>query len=385
MNAIVGTTKSKAFADFLRDQIKRGVYKPTEKLPSIRAFAKQYALNKSSVNLAIANLATEGLLVSRVGKGTVVLKPNARKSLNMIGYLFDSGISPEYPSIAFQIKHLTRIFGANGYSLVTVEYPAVGPVCDRPDFQEKIRNRFFAGVIAYTTVALEDIVFLKKHQVPLVIVGEDSHDEHTASVCADVFEAGMSLANHLVRLGHRQIALLAGPAGNKGGQFLEFGYRAVMAKYDLTYPPEYIITGPWGEQSGVILANHIVSLKERPTAIIIAEEIMALGVMKQLLALGYRIPEDFALAGIGDRLPVSVYPVPLTVSDTDEQSQILKAADLLIALMLNQNPAMRITLRSKLVVRQSCGAAARSGEAGAVIRHRADQTEQDQHAAPSQT
>lgn len=359
MNAILGTTKSKELQHFLREQIKQGVYKPADKIPSIRAFAQKYALNKTTVNLAIANLAAEGLLVSQVGKGTLVVKPNKPNSPKIIGYIFDSGISPEYPSIALHIKHLTKTFAENHYSLVADEYPAVGGMCENPDFQEKIRNHFFSGVIAYTSVSLEDIVFLKKHHVPLVIVGEESNDEHTASVCADMFEAGMSLTNHLVKLGHKKIALLTGPAGNKAGELMELGCRAVMVKHDLAYSAEYVMAGPWGEDGGGILAGQIVSLKERPTAIITAEEIMALGVMKKLLALGYRIPEDFSVAGLADRLPVSAYPVPLTVSDTDEQSQIIKAAELLAELMRKNNPNMKIKLCPKLIVRQSCGGAQR--------------------------
>ena len=353
---ILGTSKSKEFRDFLRDQVRQGVYKPGDKIPTVREFAGKYAINKTTVNSAVLNLATEGLLASYPGKGTFVVKPQ-KKSANIIGYIFDSGISREYPSIAFHIKHLTRKFAEDHYSLVADEYPAEGGLCENPGFQEKIRNRFFSGLIAYTSVSLEDIVFLKKHHVPLVIVGEESNDEHTASVCADGFEAVMSLTNHLVKLGHKKIALLIGPAGNKAGELLELGYRAVMAKHDLSYPAEYVMAGPWGEDGGGMLADQIVNLQEKPTAIITAEEIMALGVMKRLLARGHRIPEDFALAGIADRLPVSAYPVPLTVSDTDEQVQILKAADLLTCLMRKNNPDMKlkIKLKPKLIVRQSCG------------------------------
>jgi len=361
MKAILGITKSKEFSDFLREQIKLGVYKSGDKIPSVRAFAEKYALNKTTVNVAIANLAAAGFLVSQTGKGTFVVKPRKQKVTNIIGYIFDPGISREYPSIAFHIKHLAKKIAASHYSLVADEYPAAGGMCDNPDFQEKIRNHFFSGLIAYTPVSLEDIVFLKKHHVPLVLVGEESNDDHTASVCADIFEAGMLLTDHLVKLGHKKIALLTGPAGNKAGELLELGYRAVMAKHDLTYPAEYVMAGPWGDESGGILAGQIVGLKEKPTAIIAAEEIMALGVMKRLLALGHRIPEDFAVVGLDDRLPVSAYPVPLTVSDIDEQTQILKAADLLADLMRKDSSDIKdikIKLKPKLIVRQSCGGSA---------------------------
>lgn len=355
MKKILGTSKSKEFRDFLSDQIRQGVYKSGDKIPTVREFAGKHAINKTTVNSAVLNLATKGLLVSYTGKGTFVVKPPKQKSMNIIGYIFDNGISREYPSVAFHIKHLTRKLAASHYSLVADEYPAGNGLCENHDFQEKIRTHFFSGLIAYTSVSLEDIVFLKKHHVPLVMVGEESNDEHTATVCADSFEATMLLMNYLVKLGHKKIALLIGPAGSKGGELLEHGYRAVMAKYDLSYPAEYVLTGPWGEASGGILADQIVNLKEKPTAIITAEEIMALGVMKRLLALGHRIPEDFSIAGMANRLPVSAYPVALTVSDTDEQSQILKAVDLLMDLMRGNNPDIKIKLKPKLIVRQSCG------------------------------
>jgi len=420
MKKILGTSKSKEFRDFMRDQIKQGVYKPGDRIPPVRAFAGKYAINKTTVNSAILSLATEGLLVSYPGKGTFVVKPKKQKSTNIIGYIFDSGASREYPSIAFHIRHLTRKLAANHYSLVADEYPAEGGICENPDFQEKIRSHFFSGLIAYTSLSVEDIVFLKQNHVPLVIVGDESNDENTASVCADMFEAGMMLTEHLVNLGHKKIALLTGPAGNRAGELLALGYRAVMEKYDLrhgnfyvaqqvgrgvpaepsdvparnaTHPPATLarsdcglgsvaggraahpegspyrskaekscrlwrpclIPGPWGEESGGISAEQIVNLKERPTAVIAVEEIMALGVMKKLLALGYRVPKDFAVVGMGNRLPVSAYPVPLTVSDTDEEAQIMNAADLLEDLIQGKNVSKKIKLSPKLIVRQSCG------------------------------
>ena len=339
----------------MRDQIKEGKYKPGDKIPTVREFAGKYALNKTTVNSAILNLATEGLIVSYPGRGTFVVKPKKEKKPAIIGYIFDSGVSREYPSVAFHIRRLTRKFAAKHYSLVADEYPAEGGICENHDFQEKIRNHFFSGLIAYTLLNVEDIVFLKKNHVPLVIVGEEANDGNTASVCADMFEAGMMLTEHLIKLGHKKIVLLTGPEGNKAGELLELGYRAVMMKHGLLYPTEYVVHGPWGEESGQNLAEQILDLKARPTAIITAEEIMALGVMRKFLEKGYRVPEDFSIAGLGDRMPVSVYPVPLTVSDTDEEAQILKAADLLMDLMQGKDVNKKIKLMPKLIARQSSG------------------------------
>ena len=82
---------------------------------------------------------------------------------------------------------------------------------------------------------------------------------------------------------------------------------------------------------------------------------MALGLMRKLLERGCRIPDDFAIAAMGDRLPISAYPVPLTVSDTDEEAQILKAADLLEDLIRGRDVNKKIKLNPKLIVRQSSG------------------------------
>ena len=374
---------TKEFRDFLRDQLRQGKYKAGEKIPTVREFAGKYSLNKTTVNSAILNLATEGLLVSHPGRGTFVTKSRKRQAPKLIGYIFDAGISRDYPSVAFHIKHLTRKFSGSHYSIVADEYPTEGGICENPVFQKKVSDGFFAGLIAYTPLSLEDLVFLRKQNMPVVIVGDEANDAQTASVCADMFEAGMMLTEHLVKLGHKKIALLTGPEGNRAGELVGFGYRAVMAKYELnsirkcrpegdvrlecsggprapravnlSSPAAYILPSPWGEASGQKLAEQILGLKEKPTAMIAAEEIMALGVMRKLLERGCRIPDDFAIAAMGDRLPISAYPVPLTVSDTDEEAQILKAADLLEDLIRGRDVNKKIKLNPKLIVRQSSG------------------------------
>ena len=414
MKAILGTSKAKEFREFLRDQIRQGKYKAGEKIPTVREFAEKYSLNKTTVNSAVLNLAAEGLLVSYAGKGTFVTRPRKKQGPKLIGYIFDAGISREYPSVAFHIRNLTRELSGSNYSLVADEYPADGGMCGNPEFQKKVKDGFFAGLIAYTPLSLEDLVFLRKQNMPVVIVGDEANDAQTASVCADMFEAGMMLTEHLVKLGHKKIALLTGPEGNRAGELVGLGYRAVMAKYELNsgglkavrkrrpacppmpepgsdrpgsaarevdvhlqrYPrpggpgaprtavagrpnlfssASCLIPGPWGEASGQKLAEQILDLKEKPTAIIAAEEIMALGLMRKILERGCRIPDDFAIAAMGDRLPVSTYPVPLTVSDTDEEAQIVKAAGLLLDLIQGKEVNRKMKLPPKLIVRQSSG------------------------------
>ena len=165
---------------------------------------------------------------------------------------------------------------------------------------------------------------------------------------ADYFEA----TEHLIKLGHEQIGFIgedwseSSPVSAKGK-----GYLLAMQQHGLT--PKRIPVSDIFAESGYRQGKE---LGGRFTALICRDDYMAIGVCKGLQESGIRIPEDVAVVGSGD-IDVAAYVTPsLTTLVTPYEAVARAAMDLMLEQLEGRNTPRQITLKSHLVVRESCGA-----------------------------
>lgn len=124
----------------------------------------------------------------------------------------------------------------------------------------------------------------------------------------------VALIEHLLELGHRRIGIVAPASPKLASQTRVLGYRRALLAAGITPDPALEVRGDFTFASGAAAATQLMALPQRPTAIFAASDDMALGVMAEAQRLGYRIPDDLAVAGFDDS-PQSrlVYPALTTV------------------------------------------------------------------------
>jgi DNA-binding LacI/PurR family transcriptional regulator len=112
-------------------------------------------------------------------------------------------------------------------------------------------------------------------------------------------KSGAQLATqHLVDLGHRRIAHIAGPANRMTGIHRRQGYEAALAAAGIPLQPSLVATGDYCFTSGARLMRQL--WRERPTAVFVAGDAMALGALRALSHLGVRVPDDLSLVAFGN-------------------------------------------------------------------------------------
>ncbi|MYC13752.1 MAG: LacI family transcriptional regulator [Gemmatimonadetes bacterium] len=165
---------------------------------------------------------------------------------------------------------------------------------------------------------------------------------------ADYFEA----TEHLIKLGHEQIGFIgedwseSSPVSAKGK-----GYLLAMQQHGLT--PKRIPVSDIFAESGYRQGKE---LGGRFTALICRDDYTAIGVCKGLQESGIRIPADVAVVSSGD-IDVAAYVTPsLTTLVTPYEAVARAAMDLMLEQLEGRNTPRQITLKSHLVVRESCGA-----------------------------
>lgn len=124
----------------------------------------------------------------------------------------------------------------------------------------------------------------------------------------DERQAAFDMTRHLIELGHRRIAHLAGPASYAASALRREGYQAALAEAGITSSPDLILEGDFTFASGLAGIGRLLD-GAPPTAVFAANDDMALGVLQGASLAGLRIPDDLSVAGFDDT-PSALFGTP---------------------------------------------------------------------------
>lgn len=172
------------------------------------------------------------------------------------------------------------------------------------------------------------------------------------SVTSDNYLGGKLAAQHLATLGHRRVAVLEGAGGVPNIQRRMDGFRDGLADYGIPLPPANIASGPQSLELG-LLAESLMTLEPRPTALFVTNDIVAIGAWRTLLGLGYRIPEDVSLLGFDDIEMSRLLVPPLSTVAQDKAAMGREATLLLLGLIAEEQALPSVVIAPHLVVRGS--------------------------------
>ncbi|MEP7010302.1 MAG: LacI family DNA-binding transcriptional regulator [Acidobacteriota bacterium] len=190
--------------------------------------------------------------------------------------------------------------------------------------------------------------------VPAVFLGDPPTRGSHPSMRIDNSGGARAVAEHLLDLGHRRIAVISGPSENSDAEARLLGFRAALDARGVELDPEQLVSGDFREESGRAAALALTGRKERPTAIFAANDAMAIGCLSALRELGLSVPEDVALAGFDD-VPIARYLSPpltsvrVAIAEMGERAM----ARLLAGLEERGAEPLEETIPAVLVVRAS--------------------------------
>jgi LacI family transcriptional regulator len=184
-------------------------------------------------------------------------------------------------------------------------------------------------------------------------IREDNNPTHW--VDAD-FAAGVGKAmEHLFSLGHRRIALLAGPPELVSVRLRVQGYERALASKGEPLSNDLILYGDFSSESGRRLAQQVILQSPSPTAIICGDDMMAMGAIQGLLEEGYQVPQDVSVVGFDDVGLASLATPPLTSVRQDTYKKGRLAAETLMKVINHSvgDSPVQIALEASLIVRQT--------------------------------
>jgi len=191
--------------------------------------------------------------------------------------------------------------------------------------------------------------------LPIVTVDRSLAYSAMDKVEVDNRRGAYEAVEHLVKLGHKRIGLIAGLPKVSTSRERQQGYEDALASHKLPLRPEYVRTGDYKQASGRMLAEELLALAAPPTALFAANNLMAVGALEAIHARRLKVPGDIALIGFDDLPWADALDPPLTVIRQPAYEVGRAAVELLLKRLSDpKRPETHLKLLPKLVIRGSC-------------------------------
>jgi LacI family transcriptional regulator len=192
-------------------------------------------------------------------------------------------------------------------------------------------------------------------RLPLVLLNCDLEENGFDAVNVDNYGGAREMVHHLLGLGHRRVAIIAGARDNSDARERLRGYRDAITEADADVSVKLLVEGDFTEFSGFKAARQLLALSPRPTAIFACNDSMAIGALSALREEGVRVPNEIAVAGFDD-IPIARYvSPPLSSVHVPIRRLGVRAVERLLLAMSDATEKAREVLPTRLVVRESCG------------------------------
>ena len=227
------------------------------------------------------------------------------------------------------------------------------------------------GIIFVATGDQEaSLNFLRSHAMPVVVVNRDVSALEVDLIYTDNFQGGALATQHLLSLGHRRIACIAGASDRTPGADRVDGYRHALEEAGLAYDASLVQAGDYQPASGLAVTQALLARPAPPTAIFAGNDLMAMGALRAAVEAGCRVPADLSVIGFDDIELARYTNPPLTTIAQDKAEIGAQAVRRLVDRIHSKSiPYQRSVLPTRLVLRESTGAIITGVAAAAAAGH----------------
>ena len=334
----------------IRDKILRNEFE--DKIPGERNLAKLFGFSYMTVRKAVDELVEEDVLYRVPAKGTFVNKGgvSGKKTYN-IGFFLDpaikSGISSPYYSMLF--KQFEILLKKEGYNLFFfTDLEKLNPLKYGKKYDGLVLSCF--PKIAKRVKALAELI-------PAVIIDNDIEDRSLPYIGINNKQGLIDAVDYLAGIGHRRIAFVSGIMDSAVGYDRMEGYKSAVSENGLDAGPELVFQGDYDFSSGQSACRKFLKMKNRPSAIVCANDSMAFGVIEEARRQGLSVPSDLSVIGFDDIEFAAQSSPPLTTVKVPIDEIAKQSISLLLRSLNGEDVAgEKSVVPLRLIVRDSCRA-----------------------------
>lgn len=218
----------------------------------------------------------------------------AKRRSDLFGLIVSEIANPFFPEVirGFEAAALERGFDV---LLCNTEY---GPERIEAAVRKMIENKVRGAAIMTSVMDRGHISELASHHISTVILDQGSPGRFVSSIRID-YSGGVSQAiDHLLELGHRRFAFVAGPGNIRSALTFREAFIKALERRQIT--PFQVLEGNHKVDGGAAAARALLGGPNLPTAILCGNDLTAIGVMNALEGAGVQVPQDVSVVGFDD-------------------------------------------------------------------------------------
>jgi len=266
-----------------------------------------------------------------------------------IGAVVPRMTNPVYAEI---IRDLENVCSQEGYLVLLCNTER------QPEREKKLvhmlRAKQVDGVVITPHAEPEKLIEpLVKARIPVVVLEHDLPGVHCIGI--DELAGGRLVAEHLLELGHRRIALLKHKPTSALSTFRSVGFLQTLGMAGMELEPEMILECDGSHEAGYLAMKQLLGLPKRPTALFAHNDVIATGAMHAIRGAGFSVPADISVVGYDDIASAAYLEPSLTTVRSPKAQMGQLAGEILLKLIRHTEVVLpsTITLPVELMVRGS--------------------------------
>jgi LacI family transcriptional regulator len=227
---------------------------------------------------------------------------------------------------------------------------------DKQQELKHVQNLVLRGVDAVMLVGLDHdpslYTLLEKSDVPFINIWSYQQDSLYPCIGFDNFAAMQKVTDYVIDMGHREIALIVGGKQQINDRSLRriAGFTASVNARNL---PLKIVEASYGISGGRDALRHLLACKNKPTAVVCASDILAIGALKECTKLGIDVPTEMSITGLDDLEISANYSPALTTVHIPTKRMGKLAAEYILARLSGEDVLTHVELDTNLIVRDT--------------------------------
>lgn len=298
-------------------------------------------------------LRVEGVMEEIGYRPNILARGLRRGEATLLGLVVPDATNPYFAEIA---RAVADACSEEGYAVI---------ICNSDGRRDREKeavevlaaNRVGGIFLVNVGVTERDAALFDGLAIPLVMLDREIPGIPVDSIQIDNVHGGRQATDHLLALGHRRIACIAGPSQVSPSGDRVTGYRQALEAAGLPFDPSLVLRGDFTPASGHACAGALMDGDRRPTALFACNDLMAFGAVTALAERGLSVPGDVSVVGFDDISLAAYFNPPLTTVAQPRREMGRRAARILLERMRDGTLPRRrpVLMNTTLKVRRSSG------------------------------
>ena len=354
-SAVAEAPKYLQVKQYLIEKIESGEFKVKSQVPSMNELSRLFDINKNTVVRALNELASEKYIYQKRGLGSFVApRKKLNKSYNL-GILVYNIESPIYSKIIKNIDDNCRKYS---YHIISASVNGSYEQ-EKSIISDFIRGNKVDGLVVFpVNSGDEELRYLKSivnAGTPVILFNSAGKQEGISTMSFDEYEGIRCSVRHLFENGYKKIGLVTCNSQSYDIMQRFYGYRSGLESCSLPFNEGnvFLVNSP-EEQDGYDVADKIIDMPDRPEALVVISDEVAIGIMNRMFERGIEIPKNIAIIG-GGNINIGSHPLySLSTIAPDFAEMGRRISDVLLEQIdMDKIKTCNLFFKQKLIIRKS--------------------------------